>query len=77
MNTRYLSVEISDTGSGISKENLEKIFNPFFTMSPGGTGLGLAISQRIMEEHHGKIKAKSEINKGSVFTLSFPLKKKR
>jgi PAS domain S-box-containing protein len=77
MNTRYLSVEISDTGSGISKENLEKIFNPFFTMSSGGTGLGLAISQRIMEEHHGKIKAKSEINKGSVFTLSFPLKKKR
>jgi signal transduction histidine kinase len=46
-------------------------------MSPGGTGLGLAISQRIMEEPRGKIKVKSEINKGSVFTLSFPLKKKR
>lgn len=76
MNTRYLNVEISDTGSGISTENIEKIFTPFFTMSPGGTGLGLAISQRIMEEHHGKIKVKSEIDKGTFFTLCFPLKKK-
>jgi len=75
MNIRYLSVEISDTGSGISTENIKKIFNPFFTMSQGGTGLGLAISQRIMEEHHGKIIVKSKIDKGSVFTLRFPLKK--
>ena len=77
MDTRFLSVEISDTGCGISTENIKNIFTPFFTMSQGGTGLGLAISQRIMEEHHGEIKVKSEIDKGTIFTLRFPLKKKQ
>ena len=74
INNKNFHVDISDTGRGIDEENLSKIFTPFFTMRQGGTGLGLAISKRIMEEHHGKIEVQSEIKKGTVFTLIFPLK---
>ncbi|HDL18942.1 MAG TPA: response regulator [Bacteroidetes bacterium] len=66
-------IEISDTGVGISKENLENIFNPFFTTRSGGTGLGLAVTQRILEEHGGKIEVESKPNEGSTFRLILPL----
>jgi signal transduction histidine kinase len=66
-------VVISDTGSGISKENLKNIFNPFFTTKETGTGLGLAITRRIVEEHNGTIEVGSEVGKGTKFTLSFPI----
>lgn len=66
-------VEIRDTGVGISKENLENIFNPFFTTRSGGTGLGLAVTRRILEEHDGKIEVESKPNKGSTFRLILPL----
>jgi signal transduction histidine kinase len=65
-------IAISDTGSGISPENLRKIFNPFFTTKDTGTGLGLAITRRIVEEHKGTIDVSSEMGKGTVFTLTFP-----
>jgi signal transduction histidine kinase len=64
---------VSDTGSGISAENLGRIFYPFFTTKPGtGTGLGLAISQSVAEQHQGGITVKSEVGKGSTFTLRLP-----
>jgi signal transduction histidine kinase len=51
---------VEDTGHGIKKENLDKVFIPFFTTSPSGTGLGLSISQKIVEAHRGRIELVSE-----------------
>ncbi|KAF0107251.1 MAG: integral membrane sensor signal transduction histidine kinase [Anaerolineaceae bacterium] len=65
-----------DTGPGISKENLEKIFSPFFTTKdPGhGTGLGLAISYGIVKEHKGTLSVESEVAKGTTFIVRLPVK---
>jgi signal transduction histidine kinase len=67
---------IEDTGEGISKDDLTKILDPFFTTkAPGkGTGLGLSITHSIIEEHLGEIKYESEINKGTQVTIILPLK---
>ena len=70
---KQLQIQIRDTGVGIARENLERLFEPFFTTKTNGTGLGLAISKRIALEHHGVIEVRSEIAKGSTFTLSLPL----
>ena len=68
-------ITFKDSGGGISKDNLNKIFDPFFTTKDvgEGTGLGLAISYRIIEEHKGEIKVKSEEGKGTKFTISLPI----
>ncbi len=68
-----LTIEISDTGSGIDKADLESIFNPFFTTKSQGTGLGLAIAHRIIEQHHGKLSLKSTPGKGTTFSITIPL----
>jgi PAS domain S-box-containing protein len=70
----YLSVKISDTGSGIPEENMKMIFEPFFTtkVQPKGTGLGLPIAKKIIEDHGGFMQVDSEEGKGSAFTLFFP-----
>ena len=64
---------ISDTGCGINKEDLEKIYDPFFTNRKSGTGLGLSISHSIISEHKGTIAVKSKINEGTKFTITLPL----
>jgi signal transduction histidine kinase len=68
-------VSISDTGQGISPENIGRIFDPFFTTKPvgQGTGLGLAISYGIMQKHGGSIELVSEAGKGSTFTVTLPV----
>jgi signal transduction histidine kinase len=68
-----LQIQIQDTGMGIKPENLENLFVPFFTTKRNGTGLGLAISHRILQEHGGTISVRSELGKGSVFSLTLPL----
>lgn len=68
----YVLVEISDTGTGISEENFEKIFNPFFTTKTEGVGLGLSICSRLIEENGGKIDVVSEWGKGTTFVLALP-----
>jgi signal transduction histidine kinase len=70
-----LEVAIADTGCGIPEENLQKIFNPFFTTKEvgKGTGLGLAITQRIVQDHKGTIAVDSAVGTGTVFRLSFPI----
>ncbi len=68
-----LTVSISDTGCGIGPDDLKHIFEPFYTKKEKGTGLGLAIVQGIIEEHEGKIRIKSEINKGTEFIIELPL----
>lgn len=67
----WVRLSVGDTGRGIPKENLARIFYPFFT-TKNGTGLGLAISQSIAEQHQGGITVKSEVGKGSCFTLRLP-----
>ena len=70
---RYIEVIFSDTGIGIKKENLSKLFNPFFTTKLRGSGLGLAICRRIIKErHHGKIYIESEENKGTTVKVELP-----
>jgi len=71
-NDGAICVHIRDNGCGIPKEELEKIFNPFFTSKSDGVGLGLSISSRLMEENGGKIEVESEMGKGSEFVLFFP-----
>ena len=70
-----VTVEIADTGSGISPENLPKIYDPFFTTKEvgKGTGLGLAVSYGIIQEHLGQIKVESEPGNGTKFCLTFPI----
>ncbi|MFA5840249.1 MAG: ATP-binding protein [Candidatus Margulisiibacteriota bacterium] len=70
----YVCAEVGDTGIGIPKENLEKIFEPFFsTHVTKGRGLGLSIVFRIIREHLGEIEVKSEVGKGSTFILKLPV----
>jgi len=71
---REISVEISDTGPGIPKEMLAKIFDPFFSTKSAseGTGLGLSISYSIVEKLGGKIQVASELGKGTTFTILLP-----
>ncbi|MEM3819873.1 MAG: HAMP domain-containing sensor histidine kinase, partial [Nitrososphaerota archaeon] len=65
---------IRDTGDGIPKEDLDKIFEPFYSKhkGKGGLGLGLTISQEIVKMHGGTIIVESELGKGSVFTIKLP-----
>jgi len=64
-------LSISDTGVGISRDDLPKIFSPFFTTKHRGTGLGLAITRSIVDKHHGTISVDSECGCGTTFTLEF------
>ncbi len=70
-------VKISDTGRGIPAKNIGKIFDPGFTTKGGldvGTGLGLSICYNIMQKHRGLISVKSEVGRGTKFTLTLPRK---
>lgn len=79
LNTRcsddYIIIDISDTGIGIPEENLDKIFNPFFTAKPlgVGTGLGLSVSYGIIKDLDGTISAESSPGKGTTFTILIPI----
>lgn len=70
---RTLRVSVSDTGTGIRKEDLGRVFDPYFTTKSSGTGLGLAIVHRIVEAHGGEIRLESEPAKGTTFTILFPV----
>jgi len=71
----YVYVDVSDTGKGISPENIKKVFDPFFTTKPvgQGTGLGLSVSYEIIMKHKGEIKVQSELGRGSTFTVMLPM----
>lgn len=72
---KYVCIEISDTGCGIAEEDVDKIFDPFFTTKEvgKGTGLGLSVTYDIIKQHEGEIEVESELNKGTKFTIKFPL----
>jgi len=70
---RMARIRVTDTGSGIEKEDLERIFGVFISRKGGrGTGLGLPVSQKILQEHGGRIRVESQPDQGSTFTLEFP-----
>ena len=69
---RIAIIEISDTGIGISEENIDRLFEPYFTTKPNGTGLGLAITYRVIESHGGDIRVKSIEGQGATFTVVLP-----
>lgn len=71
----YAYIEISDTGKGISEEDLQHIFEPFFTTKNGGLGLGLSISYGIIQKHKGTIEAKSKLGEGTTFIIKLPIEK--
>jgi len=69
---KYVTSSFTDTGMGISPENLERIFDPYFTTKKSGSGLGLAISYSIIQKHNGYIFVESELNKGTTFKIYLP-----
>lgn len=69
-------VAFADTGIGMSKDILKKIWTPFFTTKAKGMGLGLPICKRIIEAHEGNISVESAAGKGTTFTVTFPIKPK-
>ncbi|MEW6042494.1 MAG: ATP-binding protein, partial [Elusimicrobiota bacterium] len=73
-NNKNVIILFSDTGHGISKENISKIFDPFFTTKERGegTGLGLATVMGIVKAHNGKIEVESEVGGGTTFKVIFP-----
>ena len=71
--THWLYISVADKGCGISKEHLEKIFEPFHTTKSYGTGLGLPIVKKIIESHNGKLTLKSKEGAGTTFLISLPL----
>jgi signal transduction histidine kinase len=74
-NGKTISVSVTDSGKGISPENLKKIFDPFFTTKPvgEGTGLGLSISHGIVEKHRGTIAVSNISEEGTTFTITLPV----
>lgn len=79
VHTRYekakgtVIIEFADTGRGISQEDKEKVFDPYFTKEKDGTGLGLAIVHSIILEHHGKIHVEDNLPKGTKFIIDLPV----
>ena len=69
----WLAVSFMDTGMGIPKEELGKVFEPLFTTKAKGIGLGLALTKILVDGHGGTIEVESEVGKGTVFTIKLPI----
>jgi signal transduction histidine kinase len=70
----FVRLSFADTGDGIASENLVRIFEPFYTTKQSvGTGLGLWVSSEIIQRHQGRIRVRSQVGKGSVFSICLPL----
>ena len=73
---KYIGISFEDKGVGISKNHLEKIFDPYFTTKQAGSGLGLATTYSIIKKHEGHITVKSRIGKGTTFQIYLPASEK-
>jgi len=69
----YAHIEVSDTGSGLTPEECERVFTPYYTSKTHGTGLGLAIVQSVISDHGGRISVRSEKGHGTTFEIELPL----
>jgi signal transduction histidine kinase len=74
--SEWVAISFADTGVGIPKENLDKLFEPLFTTKAKGIGLGLAVTKTLVEGHGGTIEVQSEVEKGSTFTVRLPTDRK-
>ncbi len=74
---RFVQIRIEDTGGGIPKEFLDRIWNPFFTTRPRGTGLGLSLSQSIVQAHGGFLSLRPVDNKGTTAILDLPIERRQ
>jgi signal transduction histidine kinase len=72
LRNRKAEAIFSDSGCGVSGEDLQRLFNPFFTTKEKKLGLGLAVSHRIVDAHHGLIQVKSQPGRGTVVTVTLP-----
>jgi signal transduction histidine kinase len=66
-------IEVTDTGAGLTPEECERLFTPYYTTKQHGTGLGLAIVQSIVSDHGGQISVRSEKGSGTTLRMEFPL----
>jgi two-component system sporulation sensor kinase B len=73
--TKNVLINISDTGCGIAQEHLSKVFDLFYSTKDMGTGLGLAITHKIINDHLGILEVESELDKGTIFTITLPKEK--
>ena len=71
-NGKLVELALSDTGQGIARDQLNRVFKPFFTTKSGGLGMGLSLVRRIVERHHGKIALSSLEGQGTTITIDFP-----
>jgi signal transduction histidine kinase len=69
----YVRIEVEDEGVGIPSEDLERVFDPFFTTRSSGTGLGLSIAYQIVNQHGGHIAARKNPECGMTFTVTLPV----
>jgi signal transduction histidine kinase len=69
---RLVVFEITDSGSGLTPEECERIFTPYYTSKQHGTGLGLAIVQSVVSDHGGRISVQSEPGRGTTFVIELP-----
>jgi two-component system nitrogen regulation sensor histidine kinase NtrY len=71
--TGGVTIEVADTGSGLTAEECDQIFTPYYTSKEHGTGLGLAIVQSIVSDHRGRVRVLSEPGRGATFVIELPL----
>jgi signal transduction histidine kinase len=65
-------VAVGDSGPGIAREHLDRVFNPFYTTKPSGTGMGLSICRSIIEAHGGRLWASANVFRGAMFQFTVP-----
>jgi signal transduction histidine kinase len=73
MNEKFAVFELSDTGAGLTPEECDRLFTPYYTTKQHGTGLGLAIAQSVVSDHHGRISVSSRKNEGTTFHVELPM----
>jgi signal transduction histidine kinase len=73
MNDKFAVFELSDTGAGLTPEECDRLFTPYYTTKQHGTGLGLAIVQSVVSDHHGRISVSSRKNEGTTFHVELPV----
>jgi two-component system sensor histidine kinase HydH len=72
---KMMRIDVADTGTGIAREDLARVFDPYYTTKPSGTGLGLAITHRIIENHGGEIRLDSEPGRGTTASIFLPVER--
>jgi signal transduction histidine kinase len=71
-NEQHVFVEVADTGTGLTPEECERLFTPYYTSKSHGTGLGLAIVQSVISDHGGRVSVRSETRHGTTFEIELP-----